>query len=260
MSNAIYGKGTWSHYLTSYKNYLGNPGLYILIIGIPAMIVLLLHRRWDKFQFDWWFFAYGIFIGVVFSHSYFYATGTNGSYGLTRIATQGMPIFLLLHLYYIAQFRLFTTKIAFALFGLFSVALIFALTTTKYYPKKANPLEEQVLEAANYVQSLDNKESAIFFYSPLFCFSLGENNYKPGSRMKFFTFSDLGENLKVHFKPGDLIVRDSHFGPVEMNLQLSELAKYPELVRIREYRCLEQLEDPLGETEGVTIYQYQPKK
>jgi hypothetical protein len=221
------------------------------------MIVLIFQRKWAELQVDWWIFAYGTFIGVVFSHSYFYATGSNGSYGLTRIATQGMPIFLLLHLYYIGQFRLFSSKIALAFFGIFSFGLITALLTTKYYPKKANSLDEQLINAAQYIGKMENKDVRIFFYSPLFCFSLGENNYVPGSRMKFFTFSDVSDNLKVHFKPGDLIVRDSHFGPLEMNLQLKELANHPELIKIKEFISSEQLEDPLGETEGVTIYEYQ---
>jgi len=259
MGNAIYGKGSWAHYLLSYKNYLGNPGLYILMIGIPAMMVLAFQKRWKQLELEWWFYAYGIFFGVVISHSYFYATGQNGSYGLTRIATQGMPIFLLLHLHYIGQFQVFQKKVFSGLFAVFSAGLIFALITTKYYPKTADPLDLAVIQSAEFVRSLELQNQQIFYYAPLFCYMLGENNFKPNSRMQFFTFSNLEENLQMHFKAGDLLVRDSHFGPLEMNLQLADLAKHEELVLIKEYISSEQIDDPLGEMEGVKIYEYRPK-
>jgi hypothetical protein len=258
MSNAIYGQGSWMHYLLSYKNYLGNPGLYILLLGIPAMFVLAFQRKWHDLQLEWWLFAYGIFMGVLFSHSYFYATGTNGSYGLTRIATQGMPIFLLLHLYYISQFRIANNTFISGLFAVFTAGLIGALITTKYFPKKANPLDTQIIASASYLKKLDLKQKQIFFYSPLLCFSLGENNYDPHSRMQFFTFSNLDDNLKMHFKPGDLIVRDSHFGPLEMNLKLEDIKNHPELIKRKEFISTEQIDDALGEVEGVIIYEYVP--
>lgn len=258
MNNAIYGKGSWSHYLLSYKNYLGNPGLYILLLGLPAMLVFLIKKKWDELQLEWGFFAYGVFIGVLFSHSYFYATGTNGAYGLTRLATQGMPIFLLLNLYYIGKFNISKHKVSLSVFGLFAVIMIISLITNKHYPKMAKPLDEQVIKATAYLKTKNYQNRTVFFYSPLLAFSLRENNYLPGSSLKFFAFTDLDENLEKLFKPGDLIVRDSHFGPLEMNLPLSTIDQHPELVLIKEFQSAEQLEDPLGETEGVRIYEYLP--
>jgi hypothetical protein len=258
MNNDIYGKGTWMHYVLSYKNYLGNPGLYILILGIPAMFVLAFQRKWKELELEWWFYAYGIFMGVLVSHSYFWATGQNGSFGLTRIATQGVPIFLLLHLYYISRFKIFNHWIANSLFGCFSIGLIYALVTTKYYPKNADPLDKQLINAAEYLRSNDLNGAKIYYHFPLFCYAYGENSLKKDGVTIFHTFSDLKKELKERLKPGDLIVRDSHFGPVEMNLPLSEIAKYPELVKIKEFISSEQKDDQYGETEGVIIYQYIP--
>lgn len=258
MDNDIYGKGTWSHYLLSYKNYLGNPGLYILMVGIPAMFVLAFKRRWKDLELEWWFYAYGIFMGVLVSHSYFWATGQNGSFGLTRIATQGVPIFLMLHLYYISRFKIFDHWIAKSLFDIFSLGLIYALITTKYYPKKAEAMEQEVLNAAKYLRSQGLKGQRIYYHFPLFCYAYGENSMKKDVTTHFHTFTDLKTEFNERLKPGDLIVRDSHFGPLEMNLPLNEIAKYPELVEIREFISAEQKDDQFGETEGVTIYQYIP--
>lgn len=260
LNNAIYGKGSWSHYILSYKNYLGNPGLYILMVGIPTMIFLLMKRRWKEFQFDWWFWAYGTFVGVLFSHSYFYATGTNGSYGLTRIATQGVPVFILLHLYYLNTIKLSKQRIASMVYALFSLIMIFSLIKNKNYPKKAKPLDEQIFAAADFLQKTDREDRQIFFYAPLLCYALKDNNYLPDSKMRFFSFTNLDENLIKLFKPGDLIVRDSHFGPLEMKLPLNVLTNHPDLVRIKEFVSAEQLDDPMGETEGVMIYEFRPDK
>lgn len=258
MDNDIYGAGTWSHYLLSYKNYLGNPSLYIIILGMPSMLILAIKKRWIDLQIEWAFYAFGIFIGVIFLHSYFLATGQNGSMGLTRIATQGMPIFVLINIYYISRFRIFNHLIAKILFGLFSIILIITLVKTKIYPTKANPMEKSVIAAATYLKSLDLKDEHVFFHFPLLSFSYGENPFRNDGRLVFYTINNLSENLKNEIKPGDYIVRDSHFGPAEANMQLEEFARFPELIRVKEFISSKQLEDRYNETEGIIIFRYVP--
>lgn len=258
MDNAIYGKGTWGHYLISYKNYLGNPAVYILIIGIPAMVILAFKKRWKDMQLEWAFYAYGIFIGVVVLHSYFWATGQNGSMGLTRIATQGMPIFVLLHLYYISRFKFFNHFIAKILYGAFAIVLLVSLVSTKIYPKKVGALDRQVVEAAKFLKAYKGKENKIYYHFPLFAYAFDENPFSGSGQCVFHSFSDLGLELKTVIKPGDFIVRDSHFGPMEANLPLSEVEKYSELVKVHECISSEQVDDAFGEIESVVIYQYIP--
>lgn len=259
MSNDIYGKGTWSHYLLGYKSYLGNPGLYVLIIGIPTLIYLFIKRKWTELVPEWLFFSAGIFFGVLVSHSYFWATGQNGSLGLSRIGTQGMPAFLLLNLQCIGRVTIFRNRIANSVFALFSIALIYSHITTKHFPQKTQPLDAQVVEAANYLKTLDLKGKKVYYHFPLLSFIYGENNCSPKEKTTVhYTCHDLSDELKNFMKPGDLLVRDSHFGPVDMRLPLSEIEKHPELVKIREFICSEQVDDPYGEVEGVTVYQYIP--
>lgn len=260
MNNGIYGKGSWDHYLLSYKSYLGNPGLYVLILGIPAMFYMLFKRRWKDLQLEWAFYAYGIFIGVIVSHSYFWASGQNGSIGLTRIATQGMPVFVLLHLYYIGKIDLFKNVIAKVIFVIFSVSLMLALYNSKQYPIKANPLDQQVLKAADYLKSIEKhlKGKKIYYQFPLLCFALNENPKMNNDRLVEHSFYDLENDLKNVLKPGDIIVRDSHFGPVEGNLPMVKIKMHPELVLIKEFISSEQIEDENKETEGLIILQYIP--
>ena len=258
MENGIYGKGPWNHYLVSYKNYLGNPGLYIVLLGIPSMIILAFKKRWKDLQLEWWFFAYGIVVGVIVLHSYFLATGQNGALGLTRIATQGIPIFVLLHLYYLSRFKLFNHVGFTAVFGIFAGILVTTLAQTKIYPKKADALEHQVIAAADFMKQQTLGDSKVYYHYPLFSFRYGENPFQPDRRLIHYSFANLDESMKTVLKPGDFIVRDSHFGPMEANVQLKDINRHPELVIVAEFVSSEQLNDALNETEGVIIYQYIP--
>jgi hypothetical protein len=260
MNNGMYGKGTWSHYLLSYKSYLGNPGLYIIMLGIPIAVFILIKRRWKDLQPEWAFYAYGIFIGVIASHSYFWATGQNGSIGLTRIATQGMPIFLLLHLYYISRITIFNSTIAKGIYIVFSGIMIFTLINTKQYPQKVTGLDKQILNTADYLKQIDYKNSRnkIYYHFPLLGFVLNVNPYIGSENLVYHSFYDLENDLKNVLKPGDIIIRDSHFGPVEGNLPIEKLKMHPELVLINEFISSEQVEDPYNETEGLMILQYIP--
>jgi hypothetical protein len=259
MSNDIYGKGTWSHYILGYKSYLGNPGLYVLIVGIPTMIYLALKRKWVELVPEWLFFSAGIFFGVLISHSYFWATGQNGSLGLSRIGTQGMPAFLLLNLQCIGRVDIFRNWISNFVFALFSGALIYSHVTTKHFPQQIGPLDAEIVNTVNYLKTLDLKGKKVFYHFPLLSFVYGENNCSPKKKTTIhYTCLNLTDDLKNYFKPGDLLVRDSHFGPVDMRLPLSEIEKHPELVKIREFILSEQVDDPYGEVEGVTVYQYIP--
>lgn len=258
MGNSMYGQGTWDHYLLSYKNYLGNPGLYILLLGIPSMVVLFVKRRWKDFQFNWAFYSYGIFLGIVVLHSYFWATGQNGSAGLTRIATQGVPVVILLNLYYISRFKLSNHLISSIIFVVFGGIMTLTLLQTKIYPKKADPLEHQLIAAADFLKKQHLSNEKVYYHYPLFSFSYGENPFQPDRKLIHYSFADFDESMRNVLKPGDFIVRDSHFGPMEANAQLKDIKRHPELVIVAEFVSSEQINDALNETEGVIIYQYIP--
>ncbi len=258
MGNSMYGQGTWDHYLLSYKNYLGNPGLYILLLGIPCMLILLVKKRWNDFQFNWAFYSYGIFLGIVVLHSYFWATGQNGSAGLTRIATQGVPVVLLLNLYYISRFKLSNHWVSSIIFFVFGGIMTLTLVNTKIYPKKSDALEHQVIAAADFLKKQHLTNEKVYYHYPLFSFRYGENPFQPDRKLIHYSFSNFDESMKTVLKPGDFIVRDSHFGPMEANAQLKDINRHPELVIVGEFVSSEQLNDALNETEGVIIYQYIP--
>ncbi len=256
MSNNIYGSGTWDHYLLSYKNYIGNPGLYLFILAIPSFFYML----WKKVIIDWrlWIFSYGVFFGILIAHSYFWATGQNGSLGLTRIATQGVPVFIIMNLIAIHNVPWSKNVVAKWLSYCFALGIAYALVTTKYYPKKIELLEAEIMKTADYLKNQNLRNRKVYYHAPLLAYEYGENPLKQNKKLIYYTFSNLDNDLRTILKPGDLIVRDSHFGPLEMLLPLSKIKDHPDLQIVKEYLCSEQIPDALNEKEGVIILEYKP--
>jgi hypothetical protein len=255
MGNHIYGHGSWDHYLISYNYYLGYPGLFVMIVGFASICFLVLKKRWQELQFQWSFFAHGIFLGVVVAHSYFWATGSNGSMGLNRIATQGMPLFIILYLYYISRIPWFTYKVS-ILFGIGSIAMSVSLFKSKQFPIKAGLMEKEIIAAADFLKKNVSSDQKIYYHCPLLVYEFGENPFRKGNRMEFTYFQDLEDDLKQEIKPGSFIVWDSHFGPVEAGLPLEKLESFKELVKVEEFIYTEKE----GEPAGVMIYQYVPEE
>jgi hypothetical protein len=256
MSNNIYGSGSWNHYLLSYKNYLGNPGLYIFILAVPSFFYMLFKRL--KIDWNLWIFSYGVFIGILTAHSYFWATGQNGSLGLTRIATQGVPIFLVMNLIAINNVPWSKLIVSKWLGYIFALGIAYALFSTKYYPKKIDALDSKILNTANYLKEQNLGESKVYYHFPLLSFAFGENPFKKHNKLVYYTFTDLDNDLRTTLKPGDLIVRDSHFGPMEMLLPMGKINNHPHLHVIREFVSSEQVNDANDETEGVIVLKYDP--
>lgn len=262
MGNGVYGSGPWNSYLISYKMYLGNVGLIIFILAFLQLTAFLRAKKWGELQFPLLFFTYGIFFGVLISHSYFWATGSNGSLGLNRIATQGMPSFVLINIYYITKipFISFWSNILKVGVIALSISLVMKAVKTEYYPVWVNPLDTEVMNAVEYLRPELNKNHHFFFHHPLFVFKMGGNPLLKNQPFVFYYCGGLKNDVQQMIKPGDYIIRDSHFGPVEQKLYLSEFDSVPEMVKIKTFVSELQEEDKNNEVEGVMIYQYRPKK
>jgi hypothetical protein len=254
MDNAIYGKGPWHHYLMSYKSYLGNPGLFAFILGTISSIVLLLKKNWSVLMPQELLLGYGVFFGIIAAHSYFWATGQNGSLGLTRIATQGMPLFLIIQLYFVDKIAWWTER-GKVLFSFGTLALLAGMITSPNFPVKAGHMEQQLIKAAQFMKNKTPHHYKVHYHYPLFVFAYGENPFLNGNRMVHRYFHNLYQQIDSEILPGEFIVWDSHFGPQEAGLPLDTLTKYTQLVKVNEFIFTQSD----GNQGGVMIYQYIPQ-
>lgn len=253
MDNAIYGVGTWNHYLINYDLFIGQSGLILLLIGIPSMIYFLIKRRWEFVQFELSFFSFGIFIGIVGLHSYFWATGQNGSLGLTRIATQGMPLFLILNLSFIGRWNWSKHQLIYIPSVLICLILGTKLIRTKKFPQVPNAMEKQIIVAKKFIEPYLKKDRKVFYHFPYFSYLMNENPHSllESSVTRPFASVNLTSDLKRLFKKGDFVIWDSHFGPKEMGMSLELIDKHKELVLVKEF---------ISGLESVKIYQFVPVK
>ena len=212
-------------------------------------------RRWTSIEFSSLFYVYGTFMGVVLLHSYFWATGQNASLGLTRITTQAMPAFVLLNLIYLEKSQFGQHRFSSYVIGIISVLIALNSVFTKHFPIKANALELQVISAANSLKSTIKPGQKLFYHHPLFCFQFGNNPFKKNQSCVLYYCDDLDKDIITKMKAGDLIVRDSQFGPQEQRLSKVSVTKSKRLNFISSYISSEQKEDPYNETEGVFVYE-----
>lgn len=221
MSNGIYGIGTWEHYFISYKNYLGNPMLYLLVLAIISLFITIFKKRIKQLVSIELCWMFCIYFGILFSHVYFYALGKNGAAGLTRLATQGLPLLLIAIMLILQNNLWFTNKWVKGVLIVFGGLVFFSLIKTKHFPAPLNGLEQLIVKEAPKWQKnyLDQKKTYAFY--PLFAYTLKCNPLKKNQK--------ITNKIENDFKQFDYIVWDSHFGPREAGLDIKELenkAKY----------------------------------
>jgi hypothetical protein len=236
LSNDIYGKGSFFHYFLAYKSFIGNHGFVLFLLAVFAFFINKLYLKWKEKEWKFVLFSNGIFFVILFAHSYFYATGQNGSIGLTRIATQGMPLFLLSNFFLINSIEIsFLKKNKFLISSSILVLLGIILFSTKTWPKKADAFEKHIIHAANFIEKNTIKNVNLFYHHPLFSFALKQNPFLQNTNTKMYYGNHLEDDLNHIIKKGDFLIWDSHFGPVEAGMPLEKVISLKELTLVKKF-------------------------
>ncbi len=223
LSDGIYGIGSYDHYLMSYKNFIGNHGLFLFILAIPATVIHFIRKEYSNTTCGMTYLGYGTFLGVILVHSYLWGTGKGGSMGLTRIATLALPSFLICQFYFLSKTPWKWPKLSniFAL-GLFSI-LFGYLIFTPYLNKNSKPMELAVKAVFQKNESL-LKGQKVETSHPYFALLLEENYLKPKSKVHL-----MASDLPKSSLSGTYILWDSHFGPLESRVPLKFLMENPKI-------------------------------
>ncbi len=255
-ATSIYGSGKWTVYIESWKMHLG----LLTVVFIPFAFFgwFIWRSRENKLAWTVALFVVGTYVGIIGIHSYLWAYGLKGALGLSRIATQGLPLFccfLLLLTDFVSREFVRSVQLFFA--ALFLVGAYSELKELKL-PLKANEFQKIIKKVVVQLQHSNLEGRTVYYLHPLISHYMGINQFE-----KHEIFKQTSIHLKSfddhYFKTGDLIIRDSHFGPVDQGLRQDEIAKYPWIVPVQRYYVSSNDFELNGEVQSVIIYQVMDK-
>jgi hypothetical protein len=250
---SIYGHGEWNHFWKHKVNYLGRYGFATLALGIVGMLYTFMIDGSRRIRWDVLFLAGSSFLGIVLVHAYLWKFGKSGSLGLTRVCTLGLPLLMVISLYMIRQLAVFRYW-AVQLLALLVLGWIsYPLLDHPYFYQQPPPMEKCIIAAAEYVKREREPGAQVYYHSPLFGLEVGANLVVEKGDYHFYYFQDVHAQLaKMH--KGDLIVRDSMFGPKEFGLPLDSLQNIPDWQLVQEFVPEVPGVSYHGEPWGVKIY------
>lgn len=256
MGNDIYGRGTWAHYFISYKNYLGNHGLVLLVLSFITLPFFIFKRKGTK---DEWFFmvmSSGMFFAILAAHVIFWAKGLNGSMGLTRITTQALPSLLIVCFLLLDRFEQLNV-----LRKPLYPSLVILVGLSLYSFKRLKTYQDFTLMQMAIVNGSKklNQDQALlpgkfFYHHPLFAINMGFNSNRPDDRSAFVWFRPY-EEAKARMNDGDYVVWDGQFGPQEMGVAFQTLQSDSNFILLREYPSLGPFD-----INGLYLFQKVPAK
>ncbi|MGJ8661450.1 MAG: hypothetical protein ACSHXL_05400 [Bacteroidota bacterium] len=226
VSNNTYGAGDYNHYLMSYKNFLGNHGLFLFLGSIPMIFASFWSKKVDFKLFGVIFISFGTFFGIIAAHSYFWGSGTHGSMGLTRIATQALPSFLIVSLYFLSQYAVFSSNKGKFLGYIFGVGMLIQLCVTPFLKKTIDPTEfaiQQLYKENHYQVQGSPLVTTNIYFAELF----GRNPLTKSKPETTILSKEILVNNTYSFEKGSYFLWDNYSGPVELNVSYSLIANYP---------------------------------
>ena len=254
--DSIYGSGPWYHYLMTWANHFGLITLFLFPFGMFGCYVAWKKRHTNNFALIF-LFGMAVWAGIIAVHSVFWAFGMQGSAGLTRIASLGLPVallFILIGCHFVTREL---NKIPHIAMSILLLLLINKELSELLYPIKANPFEAELIEAAVFAEK-NYPNERIYYFHPIIPWKLncGVKDTDTRLEQKFFNGNI---DFVMGLKPGSLVIRDPQFGPVEQGLTLAlvEEAKH-KLIPIKVITTKLPYTVYTGEKVQVVVYRVAP--
>jgi hypothetical protein len=167
----------------------------------------------------------GSFAVFFIAHSVFWWKGLFGSYGLIRVIACIVPCGVLIGLSGLRQItRLYSdNRIATGatLVAVCGLTLYNAIDQHGFIRERDNK-QELIFSTAQQVGNLRDPGSRIYYGYPLITHALNGDPFNPEEFLEMW-----GLESRTDFRSGDLVVWDSHFGPVQYNISEQRLLSIP---------------------------------
>lgn len=253
MGDSFYGSGKLSHFVEQSPYIFGWPFLVFLVIGLVVWTYKAVKPfRITEKPFLFYFLIAGSFVGFFAAHSYVWWKGTGGSLGLIRVIASVVPMAAIIAM---IGFNALATKIKNTTFQTVLIILIVLLQVGMFFNKNHMPLKLErpqtlMLEASNYLKSLD-KPSKIYYFDPYLIHFLNLDPYD--TALNNWGVADK-QQPSTSMNMGDIMVWDAHFGPNEGGVQLDNLMKDPQLQHIKTFLPAENFKVLGGYDYGIYIF------
>jgi hypothetical protein len=256
-----YGSGDWLNYWENKDFHLGNILFWVGLLGLLSILFFIKNRKINKDEFILIFYSLSIYFVIIFVHAYLWRYGLKGSFGLSRIATHGLPLLVLVSLIYIDKIvnnyelpSFFSKAPSFSL-----IALSVFIVLKSEYPTQLEYSNLQVVKASEYLKTIKDKVGKIHYFHPLFAYHNHLNPFIKDDKY-LMTYFENFENALKKLNDKDIIVRDSHFGPVDMKLTLEKIKSEKRFVPIKTFYSNKIQDDFEGLRWRVEVYQFQENR
>jgi hypothetical protein len=174
--------------------------------------------------------------------------------GLTRIATQGLPVAIAIGLicigFVMKELHFLAKSFFLIIVSLFSIEEVSEL----FLPVKSNEYNKMIHKSCNYVNQHKKEIGTIYYFHPLIAYF---NNITTKENYKQYchSFTQLEDDTKNRFKPGDIIIRDSKFGAIEQGMPFDKLQQYPWILPVKHFYVKDGAIELNGEQQSIIVYQ-----
>lgn len=232
-ASAIYGSGTFLHYLNAGPEIWGGGLMLLWAIGTVVFTYAMLRKLkqgWSAEERLMFWLVFGSFFAYLFGHSYVWWKGLSASLGLVRVMAGTLPFAVLIALYglhsllYQLNPRLNGLKL---ILGLAISVLVVRTGTQKLnMPFTGDREREAMLEVGKWYKNSSYFEAGrkVFYFAPTAAQAFEVNPFNSEQRGNL---DELRWNRDI--PEGSLVVWDAHFGPNECQLPLDTLLSRPEL-------------------------------
>lgn len=228
-TNALYGNGTWDHYLMAFPQLYGWGTTALVAVGAPLLFLVQFRKRTStqKVVIALAFLAFATYFAA---HSYVWWKGQGASLGLMRIMASVAPLLVLPVLYVVHSTSIWKHWLVYlmapAVLSLASLPFFFEEVTI---PRQQNFEEQALQRAGDWLKANADKSDVVGFYNPALCVFTDRDLFDASQT----AWMNAASTEKI---PEGYIAWDSHFGPGEGGTDFERLFfdQRSELVHIAE--------------------------
>ncbi len=223
-------QGSLFHYITAYPFIFGLPLALFLLLGILVMLKDTLSPNENVSRsrmIEIWLVIVLPFIVYFIFHSLLFWQASGYSTGRVRFISAVTPLAAVIAWWGYTLVNRFLLKNWLRLLFFLVVSVWIILTSVKQYPIPPPLGREEVVivEATDWLTAYRKPEQRLFYTDPRIPFYMGLNGFDKEACNCSWYFIPAGFQW---FRPGDILIWESHFGPNECNTPLDTFKYHPD--------------------------------